>query len=52
VAIRRSVEEGKVLVLTRNGAERRGKYHCRHRGVEFDDSVKLGVRLRLDYLIA
>ena len=51
MAIRHSVEEGKVLVLTRNDAERRGKYHC-HRGVEFDDTVKLGVRLRLDYLIA
>jgi hypothetical protein len=52
VAIRHPDEEGKVLVLMRDDAERQGKYHCRHCGIEFDDSVRLGVHLRLHYVIA
>jgi hypothetical protein len=52
MAIRHPGEGGKVLVLTRDNAERQGKYHCRQCGIEFDDTVKLGVHLRLHYLIA
>jgi hypothetical protein len=46
------VEEVKVLVLTRDDAERQGTYHCRHCGMEFNDSVKLSIHPRLHYLIA
>jgi hypothetical protein len=52
VAIGHPREERKVIIVTRDEAERRGKYHCRHCGIEFDDTVKLGVHLRLHYLIA
>ena len=52
VAIEHPREERKVIILTRDEAERHGKYHCRHCGIEFDDTVKLGVHLRLHYLIA
>jgi hypothetical protein len=52
VAIKHPEEEVKVLVLTRDDAERQGTYHCRHCGMEFNDSVKLSIHLRLHYLIA
>jgi hypothetical protein len=52
VAIGYPREERKVIILTRDEAERHGKYHCRHCGIEFDDTVKLGVHQRLHYLIA
>lgn len=52
VAIKHPEEEGKVLVLTRGDAERQGTYHCRHCGMEFNDSVKLSIHLRLHYMIA
>ena len=50
VAIRHPREESKVIIVTRDEAQRHGKYHCRHCGIEFDDTVKLGVHLRLHYL--
>jgi hypothetical protein len=52
VAIRQPIEERKVIIVTRDETERHLKYHCRHCGIEFDDTVKLGVRPRLHYLIA
>jgi hypothetical protein len=52
VAIRHHREESKVIIVTRDEAQRHGKYHCRHCGIEFDDTVKLGVHLRLHYLTA
>lgn len=52
VAIKHPEEEGKVLVLKRGDAERQGTYHCRHCGMEFNDSVKLSIHLRLHYMIA
>ena len=52
VAIRHPREESKVIIVTRDEAQRHGKYHRRHCGIEFDDTVKLGVHLRLHYLIA
>jgi hypothetical protein len=52
VAIKHPEEEGNVLVLTRGDAERQGTYHCRHCGMEFNDSVKLSIHLRLHYMIA
>ena len=52
VAIRHPREERKVIIVTRDEAERHGRYHCCHCGIEFDDTVKLGVHLRLHYLIA
>jgi len=52
VAIKHPEEEGKVLVLKRGDAERQGTYHCRHCGMEFNDSVKLSIHPRLHYMIA
>jgi hypothetical protein len=52
VAIGHPREEHKVIILTRDEAERHGKYHCRHCGIEFDDTVKLSVHQRLHYSIA
>ena len=52
VAIKHPEEEGKVLVLKRGDAERQGTYHCRYCGMEFNDSVKLSIHLRLHYMIA
>jgi len=45
-------EENKVLILRRDDAEQRGIYHCRHCGMEFDNHIKLGVHLRLHFVVA
>jgi hypothetical protein len=44
-------EEDKIVILKRANAEQQGIYHCRHCGMEFDDNVKLGVHMRLHYLM-
>jgi hypothetical protein len=39
VAIKHHKEEDEVVILKRIEAKRQGIYHCRHCGMEFDDSV-------------
>ena len=51
VAIKHHKDEDKVVILTRADAERHGIYHCRHCGMEFDDSIELSVHMRLHYVI-
>jgi len=41
VAVRHPREESKVIIVTRDEAQRHGKYHCRHCGIEFDDKCEV-----------
>jgi hypothetical protein len=52
VAIKHHEEENKVLILRKDDAEQHGIYHCRHCGMEFDNHIKLGVHLRLHFVVA
>ncbi|MGI0043350.1 MAG: hypothetical protein ACRD47_06530 [Nitrososphaeraceae archaeon] len=51
VATKHHKDEDKVVILKRADAERQGIYHCRHCGMEFDDTVKLSVHMRLHYVM-
>ena len=51
VATKHYKEKDKVVILKREDAERRGIYHCRHYGMEFDDSIGLSVHMRLHYVM-
>jgi len=51
VATKHHKDEDKVVILKRADAERQGIYHCRHCGMEFDDSIELSVHMRLHYVM-
>jgi hypothetical protein len=44
-------EKDKLIVLERSSAEKSGKYHCIHCGMEFENEVHLSVHHRLHYLV-
>jgi hypothetical protein len=51
VATKHHKDENKVVILKRADAERQGIYHCRHCGMEFNDSIELSVHMRLHYVM-
>jgi hypothetical protein len=51
VAIKHHQDKDKVVILKRADAERHGIYHCRHCGMEFDDSIELSIHMRLHYVM-